>query len=66
MQWVGWEGCKEGIVREFRTYMYTLLYLKWITSKAVYCIAKGTLLNVMWQHGWEGNSREKGYTFMYG
>ena len=23
---VGWEGCKEGIVREFGVYMYTLLY----------------------------------------
>ena len=23
----------EGIVREFGTYMYTLLYLKWITNK---------------------------------
>ena len=29
-----------------------LLYLKWITK--VYCTAHGTLLNVMWQPGWEG------------
>jgi len=32
--------------------MYTLLYLKWITR--TYCIAHGTLLNVMWQPEWEG------------
>ena len=31
--------------------MYTLFYLKWITS--TYCIAHGTLLNVMQQPGWE-------------
>ena len=39
---------EEGIVREFGTDMYTLLYFKWITSKT-YCIAHGSLLNVMWQ-----------------
>ena len=33
--------------------MYTLLYLKWITNKT-YCIANGTLLNVMYQPGLEG------------
>ena len=27
------EGWREGIVREFGMNMYTLLYLKWITSK---------------------------------
>ena len=32
--------------------MFTLLYLKLITNKD-YCIAHGTLLNVMWQPGWE-------------
>ena len=36
------------IVREFGVAMYTLLYLQWIT-KRVYCIAQGTLFNVMWQ-----------------
>ena len=29
------EGWGEGIVREFGTDMFTLLYLKWITSKDV-------------------------------
>ena len=53
------EGWKEGIVREFGIDMYTLLYLKWITNK-VLCIAQGTLLNVMWQPGWEN-----GYLYMY-
>ena len=33
--------------------MYTLLYLKWITTR-IYCIAQGTLLNVMWEPRWEG------------
>ena len=32
------EGCGEGIVREFGINMYTLLYLKWITSKDLLCI----------------------------
>ena len=32
--------------------VYTLLYLKQITNKDV-CIVHGTLLNVMWQPGWE-------------
>ena len=35
--------------REFGTDMYTLLYFKWITR--VYCIAQGTLRNVMRQPG---------------
>jgi len=29
------EGEGKGIVREFGMYMYTLLYLKWITSKVL-------------------------------
>ena len=40
---------------------YTLLYLKWITNKGVLYIALGTLLNVMWQLGWEGSLGESGY-----
>ena len=31
--WLQWEEWKEGIVREFRMDMYTLLHLKWITNK---------------------------------
>ena len=31
-----------------------------------YCRAHGTLLNVMWQPGWEGNLGENGYIYMYG
>ena len=30
-----------------------------------YCIAQGTLLNVMWQPGWEGSFGENGYLYMY-
>ena len=35
-----------------------------------YCIAHGithgTLLNVMWQPGWEASLGENGYMYMYG
>ena len=55
------EGWREGIVREFGIDMYTLLYLK-----GTYCILQGTLLNVMWQPGWEGSLGENGYMYMYG
>ena len=55
---------REGIVREFRVEMYTLLYLKWITTRT-YCIEHRTL-NVMWQPGWEGSLGENGYMHMYG
>ena len=59
-------GCQgEGIVREFGIDMYTLLYFKLI-AKRTYCIAQETLLNVMWQPGWEGNLGKKGYMYMYG
>ena len=43
-------GRMGGIVREFVTGIYTLLYLKWITIKD-----QGTLLKVMLQPGWEGS-----------
>ena len=45
--------------------MDTLLYLKRITNKS-YCTAQGTLLNVMWQPGWEGSLRKNGCLYMYG
>ena len=35
-------------------------------GKAIYYIAQGTLLNVMWQPEWEGSLGEKGYKYMYG
>ena len=31
-----------------------------------YCIAQETLLNVMWQPGWEGSVGENGDMHMYG
>jgi len=37
----------EGIVREFRISMYTLLYLKWITNMHI----SGN--SAQWQPGWE-------------
>ena len=39
--------------QEVQNLHYTLLYLKWITNKALlYSI--GNWLNVMWQPGWKG------------
>ena len=43
--------------------MYTLLYLKWITNKD---LLYRTLLNAMWQPGWEGSLGENGYMHIYG
>ena len=54
----------EGLVRELGIYTYPLLYLKCITNK-VHHIAQGTLLNVMWQPGWEGNLGENGNMYVY-
>ena len=45
--------------------MYKLLYFKWII-KTVLLYSRGTLLNVMWQHGWEGSLGENGYMYMCG
>ena len=61
----GGEGWGKRIVREFGMGTYTLLCLKWITSKNL-CIAQGTLLNVMRQPGREGSLGENGYMYMYG
>ena len=30
-----------------------------------YCIAQGTLLNVLWRPKWEGNLKKSGYMYMY-
>ena len=51
--WEWGRGWTEEIVRGFGMGMYTLLYLKWITTRTC-CIARGTLLSVMWQFEWEG------------
>ena len=49
----GWEG---GIVREFVMDLYTLLYLKWITSKdllySTWCSAQGYV--AAWMGGESG------------
>jgi len=57
-------GGGEGIVREFGKVMYTLLYSKWITNKDLFCIAHGTLPNVMCQPGREKGMGENGYTYI--
>ena len=44
--WLLGRRMQEGIARAFGMDMYTLLYLKWISNKD-YCVAQGTLLNVM-------------------
>ena len=59
-------GCwEEGIVRDFGIHMYTMPNLKH-NPQGPPVIAHGTLLNVMWQPGWEGSLGENGYMYMYG
>ena len=53
----------EGIVRESGMGMDTKLYLTWRTSKDL--LVQGSLLNVMWQPGWEGSLGENGYMNVY-
>ena len=36
----------------------------WTTT--TYCVARGTLLNVTWQPGWEGSLGKNGHGHMYG
>ena len=55
----------EGIGGELGMDMYALLYLKWITNRTP-CAARGTLVSVVWQPGWEGSLGENGDTSMYG
>ena len=59
--WVEGKDGGNGIVREFGMDMHTLLYLKWITNKD---LLHRTLLNFMWQPGWEGSLEENGYMYM--
>ena len=37
-----------------------------IQTNKVLLYMQGTLLSVMWQHGWEANLGENGYMCMYG
>ena len=55
---------EEGLFTKCGINMDTLLYLTQITNKDL-CIAYGTLLNVMWQPGWEEALGENGYMYMY-
>ena len=45
--------------------LYILLYLKWITNKAYYCIAQEILLNIMYQPKWEKNLKKNRYIYIY-
>lgn len=56
----GWEG----VLREFRTVMYTELYLKWITHGD---LLSGTGNSAQW-HGaaWMGGVWGRGYMDLYG
>ena len=54
------------IIQECGMDMYTPLYLKWITNKNLQlCMAQETLLNILWQPGWEGSLGENGYRYIY-
>ena len=46
-------------------HVHTAIF-KMDNQKRTYCIAQGTLLNVMWQTGWEAGLGESGYMYMYG
>ena len=48
--------------------MYTLLYLKWMTSKVLLYSRRNSaqLLSIMWQPGWEEGLGEDGYMYMFG
>ena len=48
--------------KEFGMFMYTLLYLKWITNKDLF-IVQGTLFNIIL--GENGGLGENGYMYMY-
>ena len=37
----------------------------WIGLYRSFCTAQGSLLNVMWQPGWEGSLGENGYMYVY-
>ena len=56
-------GFPESWQIHWRFNMSKLLYFKWITR--TFCIAQGTLLDVMWQPGWEGSLGKNGYMYMY-
>ena len=49
----------KGIIREFGINMYTLLYLKWVTTRSR-CGAQGNLPHVVWQPGREKSLGENG------
>ena len=59
------KGWGDGIGRVFEMGRYTLLYFKWVSNKD-HCTTQGTLLNIMWQPGWERSLGENGYMHMYG
>ena len=51
------EGDQDGCLM----HRHTLLYLKWITNKAL-LYSTGDVFNVMWQPRWEGSLEENRYT----
>ena len=48
-----WDGCVHNAMSETDNQQETS------------CMAQGTLLNVMWQPGWEGSLEENGYICVY-
>ena len=57
------EGWGEGIIREFRVDMHTLLYLKWVTKPTVQHME---LCSILCGSLDEGSVGESGYTHMDG
>ena len=56
--------------KKTKHFKYSSVYMTVSNSLAIptrtYCIAQGSLLNVMWQPGWEKAVGENGYMYMYG
>ena len=59
VDWVAQQPVGSSQTRD-QTHIHMLLYLKQITKKG-----QGTLLNVMWQPGWERSLRDNGYIYVW-
>ena len=47
-------------------HVHTAIFQMGSQQGSTYCTPQGTLLNVIWQPGWEGSLGENGYRYMCG
>ena len=65
--WLLGEGQMKATVREFRSDMYTLIYLKWISSKIfLYSTGNSYYYMAAWVGGEFGRERIHVYLYTYG